>query len=71
MQHDYYIDVTIQVFKCFTLEWVFGLFSVLPAARGLPLCLSMMSPFQGAHSTPHSWVMAKALVYWLTAQIRE
>lgn len=26
----------------------------------------MMSPFQGAHSTPHSWVMAKALVYWLT-----
>lgn len=26
----------------------------------------MMRPFQGAHSTPHSCVMAKALVYWLT-----
>lgn len=39
----------------------------LPGARGLPLCLSMSSPFQGAQSTPHSWVMAKALMYWLTA----
>lgn len=25
-----------------------------------------MSPFQGAQRTPHSWVTAKALVYWLT-----
>ena len=38
-----------------------------PAARGLLFCRSMMRPFQGANSTPHSWVMAKALVYWLTA----
>lgn len=29
-----------------------------------------MSPFQGAHSTPHSWVIAKALVYWLTEGAR-
>lgn len=42
--------------------------SVVPAARGLPLCLSIMRPFQGAHSTPHSWVIAKALMYWLTAE---
>lgn len=38
----------------------------LPWAVIFRLTLSMMSPFQGAHSTPHSWVMAKALMYWLT-----
>lgn len=43
----------------------------LPGARGLPLCLSISSPFQGAQSTPHSWVMAKALMYWLTAATHE
>lgn len=35
----------------------------LPVARRLPLCLSKMSPFQGAQTTPNSWVIAKALVY--------
>lgn len=41
-------------------------FTDLPGARGFFLCLSMMSPFQGAHRMPHSWVIANALVYWLT-----
>lgn len=39
---------------------------LLPATRGFFLCLSMMRPFHGAHSTPHSCVIAKAFVYWLT-----
>lgn len=30
------------------------------------LCLSMRRPFQGAQNRPHTCVMAKALVYWLT-----
>lgn len=53
--------------RCCLLFYISIRVMVLPSARGLPLCLSIMRPFQGAHSTPHSWVIAKALVYWLTA----
>lgn len=38
----------------------------LPSARGFPFFRSRIRPFQGAQSTAHSCVMAKAFVYSLT-----
>lgn len=66
-QRNVYLFFQIDSTKATKTEWEdHKKYSASPAARGLRLCLSMRRPFQGAQNRPHSWVMAKALMYWLT-----